>query len=628
MESATRDVSPKPAGPARALVGMHYRLEPDYTKPLLEIPKDQAARLRRRLGRLYGDERAWGLYLELERLLRVHAAHATAEISETEAAFDPRQRFDEKDVILITYGDLIVAKGQTPLRTLARVAERYFKGLITTLHLLPFFPYSSDRGFSVISYEEVDPKLGSWEEIAELESSFKLMFDGVFNHISAKSAWFQQYLNGDPDYRDYFITFSSQESVDPERLQLILRPRASDLLSKVHSIHGPRWVWTTFSEDQVDLNFKNPKVLLKAIEILLYYVRRGADLIRLDAVTYMWYELGTTCAHLEETHELVKLMRDVLDVVAPHVALVSETNVPHADNITYFGDGTDEAQMVYNFALPPLVLHTFQTGDTRVLTAWAEKLEPPSESAAFFNFLDSHDGIGLLGARGILSNNEILKMADRVQEHGGFVSVADDGRGGQIPYELNTTWFSALNRDDADEPVSLQVDRFLASRAIALVLKGVPGIYMPSLVGSRNDVESVHRDGIKRSINRAAMEEEALEALLSDSNSVAAQIARRFTALLRVRSDEPAFHPGAAQQVIDLGPEVFALVRTPAQGAPVLCLTSVASHPVIVSVPEGVVKPDEGMVELVSGRSISGGLGKMELAPYQVCWLRLGAVDR
>jgi sucrose phosphorylase len=610
----------------RTFLGLHYRLEPDYTRPLRPIPGEQAERLRQRLGRLYGKERALALFSELERVLRVHAAHATPEIAAAEAASDPRRRFDERDLVLITYGDLILARDQPPLYTLARVAERYFKGLITTLHLLPFFPSSSDRGFSVIAYEEVDPKLGSWDEIAELENSFKLMFDGVFNHISAKSLWFRQYLNGDPEFRDFFITFSSRDAVDPERLRLILRPRASDLLHQVHTIHGPRWVWTTFSADQVDLNFKNPRVLFKVIEVLLSYVRRGADLIRLDAVTYLWYELGTTCAHLEETHQVVKLLRDVLDVAAPHVALVSETNVPHADNITYFGDGNDEAQMVYNFALPPLVLHTFLAGDARTLTRWATDLEPPSDTTAFFNFLDSHDGIGLLGARGILSNNEILRMVHHVQEHGGFVSMTDDGHGGQIPYELNATWYSALNSDDSQEPVALRVDRFLSSRAVALMLRGVPGIYMPSLIGSRNDIASVHRDGVKRSINRSAMEEAALATLLADRHSVASRIARGYVELLRHRVREAAFHPAAGQAVLDLDPRVFALVRTPAHGAPVVCLVNVTPAPVDVVVPASALEQRGEVVDLISGRqwTAPGDLNPVQLAPYQVCWLKVG----
>ncbi|MBK9087775.1 MAG: hypothetical protein IPL90_01470 [Holophagales bacterium] len=271
----------------------------------------------------------------VDRLVKVHDAYATPRIREAEASFDARRRFTEKDAVLITYGDLVVSDGRTPLRTLSDFAFVFFRGLVTTVHVLPFFPSSSDRGFSIVSYEEVDPRLGSWEEIARLGRGFRLMFDGVFNHISSKSRRFQKFLAGDPEYDRFFRVFSSREEIDDDLLKLVLRPRTSDLLSEFATVDGPRWLWTTFSRDQIDLNFRHPRVLVEVLEILLSYVRRGADLVRLDAVTYIWHELGTSCAHLKQTHEVVKLIRDVLDAAAPHVALVTETNVPHADNVTY-----------------------------------------------------------------------------------------------------------------------------------------------------------------------------------------------------------------------------------------------------------------------------------------------------
>jgi len=606
---------------------MRFLLEPDFSRPFLEIPAELEARMRGRLRTLYGEGSTDTLYRELERLLRVHHAHATDEIIDAERQFNPRMRFTEQDVVLITYGDLIVSRGRSPLRTLADFAEVFFRSLISTLHILPFYPYSSDRGFSVISFEEVDPHIGTWDDIAELESGFKLMFDGVFNHVSSKSYWFQQYLAGDPDYRDYFVGFSTREAIDEDYLRLILRPRTTPLLSEFDTIDGPRWVWTTFSRDQVDLNFKNPKVLLKIVEILLYYVRRGADLIRLDAITYLWYELGTTCAHLGEVHEVVRLFRDVLDAVAPHVALVTETNVPHADNVTYFGNGTDEAQMVYNFALPPLVLHAFQSGDATVLTRWAADLAPPSDTTGFFNFLDSHDGIGVMGARGILSEEQILAMCARAESHGGFVSSKSNSDGTESPYELNITWYSALNRRDSGEPVGLQLDRFVASRAVAMVLRGVPGIYLPSLIGHRNDTEAVFRDNSLRSINRSRIDERRLLEVLQDPTRISSRIAGRFIDLLECRIAEPAFHPAAPQRVLSLDPRVFAVLRTALDDdARILCLINVSADEVKVGVDcSEVYGLDEPHLrDLVHGVPYVVDEGTIEvcLAPYRICWIK------
>ena len=168
--------------------------------------------------------------------------------------------------------------------------------------------------------------------------------------------------------------------------------------------------------------------------------------------------------HLEQTHVVIKLFRDILDAVAPNVGLITETNVPHEENMQYFGNGTDEAQMIYNFALPPLVLHTFQTGSSSHLTKWAASLPKISDTASYFNILDSHDGIGVMGAKGILADDEIEMMALRVLEHGGFISYKDNGDGSVSPYELNITWYSALNREDSDETTGFKIKRFLATR--------------------------------------------------------------------------------------------------------------------------------------------------------------------
>ncbi len=618
------DTGPPASVSADVFRGLLYRLEPDYSRPPITLPSPAKERIRSLLSILYGTETAEKVAAGVERLIKVHYAHHTPELIELERRFDPTKRFSEKDIILITYGDMVVSHDRRPLQTLAELMETFFRGVVNTIHILPFFPYSSDRGFSVISYEEVDPRLGSWEEIEELEANFKLMFDAVFNHVSSKSYWFQQFRNGDPEYTQFFTVFTTREAIDQDRLNLILRPRTTDVLTPVDTIDGLKYVWTTFSPDQVDLNFKNPKVLLKVLEILLYYVRRGADLLRLDAVTYLWCELGTTCAHLVQTHAIVKLFRAVLDAVSPHVGLVTETNVPHKDNISYFGNGHDEAQLIYNFALPPLVLHSFLTGNAEILTHWARELAPPSETTAFLNFLDSHDGIGLLGARGILSERQVTHMCDRARERGGFVSMRLDHEGRESPYELNITWFSVLNPSGAGEEPELQVSRFIASRAVALVLRGVAGIYLPGVIGAQNDEHAVLKDGSKRSVNRPVIAEERLFALLSRTGSMHAEIARRYLTLLEIRTREPAFHPNAGQRVFELDRRVFAIVREPAgAGRPILSLINVSQIPVELEVPCASAGLNGELTDLVGGEGYTcqGGGLRLRLWPYQVMWL-------
>lgn len=615
------------ADPFRSL---EYLPEPNYAQPLTGLTPEIAGRVRRRVAFLYGEERADTVTRHVDRLVRVQDAYATPQIRAAEAAFVPRDRFSEKDAVLITYGDLVVSEGRTPLRTLSDFAFVFFRGLVTTVHVLPFFPSSSDRGFSVMAYEEVDPRLGSWEEIARLGRGFRLMFDGVFNHISARSRRFQRFLAGDPEFERFFRVFSSRQEIDEDHLKLVLRPRTSELLNEFATVEGPRWLWTTFSRDQIDLNFRHPRVLLDVLEILLYYVRRGADLVRLDAVTYIWHELGTSCAHLKQTHEVVKLVRDVLDAAAPHVALVTETNVPHADNVTYFGDGTDEAQLVYNFALPPLVLHAFVTGSAATLSEWAATLVPPSETTAFFNFLDSHDGIGLMGARGILPEAEIVRLCERVRGVGGLVSMRTGEGGVASPYELNVTWWSALNDANPSEDLERQVDRFVAARAIALSLRGVPGIYLLSFFGARNDLEAVQRDAQARSINRSALREEWLFDQFADPTSIPSRTASRFIDLLDRRAAEPAFHPGAPQRVLRLDPRLLAVVRTPrdGRGSPVVAIVEVSGEAVETRLRlDGTGLPEGPLADLVSGEAVPSGRGEvvLRLRPYQVVWLRSSA---
>lgn len=603
-----------------------HNLQPDYERPVLKIPEKDKKKLLDKMISLYGKERGEKYYPELERILKVYYAHKSPEMLKQEKDFEPEERFTEDDVILITYGDLIVSKKNKPLRVMANLCKRYLEGVFNTLHILPFFPYSSDRGFAVMDFEEVDPNLGNWDDILELKKDSQLMFDGVFNHISSKSRWFQEFLNQNPDYQDFFTVFSTQGEISKEHLQLIVRPRTSDVMSPFCTLNGEKLVWTTFSTDQIDLNYKNPKVLLKMIEILLTYIRRGADILRLDAVTYLWEQLGTSCVHLDETHLTIKLFRDVLDIVAPHVALITETNVPHDENIRYFGKGDDETQMVYNFALPPLVLFSFQNGNASKLTEWASTITKISETATYFNFLDSHDGVGVMAVKNILTTKEIENMALKVLEYGGYISYKKEGDGTLSPYELNTTWFSAINREDDDEPLELQIQRYVASRSIALAFMGVPGVYLHGLLGSKNDAEAVLMEKSRRSINRRNISEEELIKELEDQKSSTFRIAFGLIVLIQIRKMERAFHPNSPQKVINLSDSLLCLMRaTPDSKEIILAITNITNEEQSVIINnEEIGTTIHTWRDLVSNTSHSSNNGEitLEFEPYQVIWLK------
>lgn len=567
-------------------------------------------RMRDLLAYLYGEAGAGPAYDRLRTLIDRYAPRLPTSATS-------RRPWTEGDVLLITYGDQVRAAGSPPLSTLADFLNTHASGLLGGVHILPFFPSSSDDGFSVIDYRSVDPALGTWDNVARLGLNFDLMFDLVLNHVSAESEWFGGFLQDDPAYRDFFITVDD----DPD-LSQVVRPRALPLLTKFQTPSGDKRVWTTFSADQIDLNYHNPEVLLRILETLLLYAEHGARLIRLDAIAYLWKKIGTPCIHLPETHAVVKLMRSVLDHVAPGVLLITETNVPHADNLSYLGDGSDEAQMVYNFALPPLVLHTLQTGSAAKLSRWAQGLTLPGDQVTLFNFLASHDGIGLNPARGILTDAEIEALVKRTVERGGLVSYKRNPDSAQSPYELNVNYLDALSLpDDAGGLDSSAVDRFMAAEAIMLSLAGIPGLYFHSLFGSRGDRAAAQATGIPRRINRAKPTREELERDLADTASLRTRILDRHARLLRVRRMRSAFHPASPQHVLGVDDRVFAVLRgEPGQEASVLCLFNVTRAPVPYQASD--LEPGRWQ-DLIGGGYCDvsdSGAATFNLMPFQTMW--------
>lgn len=565
---------------------------------------DQIDRIREKLAQLYGHDRADGL---TQRVLDLIGEMTTA----------PRHPapLTERDVVLITYGDMVKRRQEQPLGTLQRFLEATAKPQINTVHILPFYPYTSDDGFSVVDYFAVDPALGTWDDVKAFKIVFRMMFDAVFNHISASSAWFQGFLRSEAPYDDYFVT------VDPAAdLSKVRRPRALPLLTKFQTATGEKYVWTTFSADQIDINAANPEVLLELLRALLFYVQQGADLIRLDAIAFLWKAIGTDCIHLPETHLVVQLMRDVLDIAAPDVLLITETNVPHHENISYFGDGTNEAQMVYQFSLPPLLVHTFRTGDVSRLAAWAKTIERISRRTTFFNFCASHDGIGITPARGLLSDDEIDAMLTMIEAHGGRISIKANSDGTHSPYEMNITYFDAIT----DPTVTMHdpataVNRFLCSQAVMLALVGVPGIYFHSLYGSRNWDDGVTALGHNRAINREKFDVDALLGELNRPETIRSNVYHGYKRLLDARINEPAFHPMGGQRVLDCGTGVFGIERTSPDGAHrVVALHNVTGETAHVSLAQNT---DSTSHDLLGGDGATGDT--VTLPPYGVVWLKI-----
>ncbi len=569
----------------------------------MDLSDDTVNRLRERLNRLYGadSERC------LRGILRKVQEYDFSDLDST------RERWTERDVVLITYGDQVQADDKHALAAQQEfLTATGLTDLLNTLHILPFFPYSSDDGFSVIDYRAVDPGVGDWSDVSNLRQHVDLMFDLVLNHCSQHSDWFQKYLAGNERFARFFI-----EANPATDLSQVTRPRSLPLLTPFETKQGTRHIWTTFSDDQVDLNFAEPEVLVEFIDILLFFVQQGARIIRLDAIAYLWKKIGTSCIHLPETHEVVKLIRDILDAVAPHVSLLTETNVPHDENVSYFGK-SDEAHMVYQFSLPPLLLDAFLNEDPTPLREWLQQLEPPPAGTTFFNFTASHDGVGVRPLEGLVDDVRLEELLNVVRQRNGLVSTRRHADGSESPYELNISYVDALGSDDFDPQTHAK--RFLASQAVMLSLPGVPGIYFHSLVGTLNDLDGVEQSGNSRRINRRKFQLSELQSAISEPGSLQELIFVQYQEFLRVRISQAAFHPDGPCQILDTdSKKILAFLRSSTDKAQhIIVVVNFSREQQVFNLPS-----EHSVFDLLSGQEKMDGT--VALDPFQVRWLECTA---
>ena len=510
------------------------------------------------------------------------------------------------ECMLITYADTIAAEGEAPLRTLVRFLDRHVGESVGCLHLLPFFPSSSDDGFAVIDYRRVDHRVGSWEDVRALAERYDPMFDLVINHCSRENLWFTDFVSDREPGRHYFITLPERSDVSA-----VIRPRTSPLISAVPTYAGIRHVWTTFSDDQIDLDFANPQVLREFVEILFFYATQGARLIRLDAIAFLWKRLGTSCMNLPESHAVVKALRLLLVYAGADVKLVTETNVPHWENVSYFGDG-DEAHMVYQFSLAPLLLYSYVFGDAGPLAAWAKALQPPPPGGAYLNFIASHDGIGLRPLEGLVPEDGIARLVERMREQGGFVTLRTRSGRPPIPYEINISPFSAFGGEERNLPA------YLGAHSLLMSFQGVPALYIHSLLATPNDLDLVEQTGRTRSVNRGRWSLDHLEAQLADPASIPARTLDHFRRALACRNTQPALSADAAQTVLPSPPTAF-LMQREGGGQRILVAASVVGERQSVPLAGSGVTPGT-YVDLLSGER-KAVERDIELDPYQVAWL-------
>ena len=555
-------------------------------------------RIETHLATIYGEGDHSALVERLIDAMRLH-----------EHFFEPfpfTNHWSEKDIALITYGDSILPKEGAPLKELATFVRERLGNSVSIVHILPYFPWTSDDGFAVSDYTQVKPDLGDWSDLEDLSQDYRIMSDLVVNHCSTSHEWFQQFEKDEEPGRRFFLEASPLED-----LSEVVRPRTSPLLRPTPTPSGMKHVWCTFGHDQVDLNFRDHDLLVELVKIIRSHLDHGIGVFRLDAVAFVWKEIGTKCINLAQTHELVRLFRTLIEHVKPDAVIITETNIPNQENLSYFGNG-NEAHGIYNFSLPPLLLYSLTFGDCRCLIQWLMRMPPAQPGTMYFNFIASHDGIGLRPAEGLLSQDEIQSMVNKMLDCGGLVSERALPDGSKRPYEINISLSDALETEE----------KFLCAHTILLGLEGVPAFYIHSLLGTRNDRDGVINSGINRRINRRQWKADDLNDELDNESSPHARVLRKLLHLISLRREQTAFHPNATQFTLHMGDQVFAFWRQSIDRRnSIFCLNNVSGEEQRIPVASINLISTEEWLDLISGDVLEDEQGDIILAPYQCVWL-------
>ena len=478
----------------------------------------------------------------------------------------------EKTTMVICYGDSIYSKNKKHLKTFQAFFNKKLNKFIDTIHFLPFYPSSSDSGFAVKDHYKIDSKFGNWLNIKNFSSKAHIMADMVINHASARGLWFKNFLKEKKPGKDYFLLVNSKFNTSK-----VVRPRDHKLLKEINIFKKKEYLWRTFSDDQIDLNFYNPKVLLRFIKIMLNLIKNGVTIFRLDAIAYLWKKSGTKCINLKQTHEIVKVLRIVSDSLSIKSIIVTETNLPEKENLSYFGNN-DESNWIYNFTLPPLLIYSLLFENGTYLNAWSKKLPQTKKGNSYLNFIASHDGIGMRPLEGIINNQSIKKLLLRLKKNGSKFSYRKVNNNKKKVYESNITVFDALKVSDKDKKGLYNFQRYMAAHAIMFSFEGVPAIYFNSLFGKSNDEARYVITGNNRDVNRFKWNELNILKKIKSNSSKEYYIFETLKHLLKVRKQQKAFHPNAYRANINLGDNFFCIKRVSLdKKQTILCITNLTS---------------------------------------------------
>ena len=526
--------------------------------------------------------------------------------------------WDSSSAVLITYPDAIYRKDESTLRTLAEFFENRLSGLSSVIHVLPFLPSTSDGGFAVSNYEKIEETFGNWEDLKALSSKHKIMADLVLNHVSSSHPWVHQFMKSDEPGSSYIVA-PSQTDIWEE----VTRPRNSSLFTTLKTDKGFKRVWTTFGPDQIDLDWSNPHIFLEFFKLLVRYINNGAEWIRLDAIAFIWKEPYTTCLHLDPVHSIVKLLNKCLNILKPSAVLITETNVPEKENISYLIDG-NEANLAYNFTLPPLLLEALYTGETDLLNNWLSNWNELPTYTSLLNFTSSHDGIGLRALEGIMEEKRMHNLLVESEKRGGLVSHRRMSNGQDQPYELNISWWSAMSHIGSDITL-FQFERFLLSQVFTLSLKGVPAFYLPSILASPNDIDTFRKTGQRRDLNREKFEANKLIERLNNFDSPASKNISYLSQVIKVRSRLKAFHPEAFMKCISSNISNCVIIQRGSDEDRVYVISNMSDKHLNISLFNEIglfkLSSKKRLIDNITGSNLN--TGSFTLNPYQVVWVSL-----
>ena len=427
----------------------------------------------------------------------------------------------ENKIMLITYPDSI---GEN-LNDLHTILNKYFKEAVGGVHILPFYPSSADRGFAPMTYREVDPQFGDWQDIEALATDYYLMFDYMVNHISRSSKYFQDYIENKEDskYKDLFINFDEfwpGNGPSEAQIDMIYKRKPKAPYTEVEFADGStEKIWSTFDEEQIDINNYNPFTRQWNKSNLEFLINKGASVIRLDAFAYATKKVGTNCFFVEpDIWELLDYYDEV--ITDKDAVLLPEIHEHYTMQLKVAKHG----YYVYDFALPMLLLHAIYTGRSDRLLHWFD-ICPRKQ----FTTLDTHDGIGVVDVADLLTDAEIEDTVDKLYSQGGSVKriYSSTAYKNLDIYQINCTYYSALGENDK---------AYLLARAIQFFAPGIPQVYYVGMLAGANDEELVNQTKVGRDINRHFYSKAEIDA------EVKRPVVSKLIGLMEFRNSHPAFN--------------------------------------------------------------------------------------